>query len=95
MGVPVERIFKITEGSPNVVDLIESGDVDLVINTPTGSGARADGWEIRRSAVRRGIPCITTMTGATAAQRAILARRKGDPPVRSLQELHGRARSTA
>jgi carbamoyl-phosphate synthase large subunit len=93
--VPVERIFKITEGSPNVVDRIESGEVDLVINTPTGSGARADGWEIRRAAVRRGIPCITTMTGATAAQRAILSGRKGDPPVRSLQELHGRTRSTA
>jgi len=95
MGVPVERIHKISEGSPNVVDRIESGDVDLVINTPTGSGARADGWEIRRAAVRRGIPCITTMTGASAAQRAILARRNGEPPVRSLQELHGRARSTA
>jgi carbamoyl-phosphate synthase large subunit len=95
MGVPVDRIHKISEGSPNVVDRIESGDVDLVINTPTGSGARADGWEIRRAAVRRGIPCVTTMTGATAAQRAILARRKGEPPVRSLQELHGRARSTA
>jgi carbamoyl-phosphate synthase large subunit len=95
MGVPVERLHKISEGSPNVVDRIESGDVDLVINTPTGSGARADGWEIRRAAVRRGIPCITTMTGATAAQRAILARRKGEAPVRSLQELHGRARSTA
>jgi carbamoyl-phosphate synthase large subunit len=95
MGVPVERIHKISEGSPNVVDRIVSGEVDLVINTPTGSGARADGWEIRRSAVARGIPCITTMTGASAAQRAILARRKGEPPVRSLQELHGRARSTA
>jgi len=93
MGVPVERIYKIAEGSPNVVDRIESGDVDLVINTPTGSGARADGWEIRRAAVRRGIPCITTMTGASAAQRAILARRHGEAPVRSLQELHGRARS--
>ncbi|MEA2445152.1 MAG: carbamoyl-phosphate synthase large subunit, partial [Thermoleophilales bacterium] len=93
MGVPVERIHKISEGSPNVADRITSGDVDLVINTPTGSGARADGWEIRRAAVARGIPCITTMTGASAAQRAILARRKGDPPVRSLQELHGRARS--
>ena len=91
MGVPVERINKLSEGSPNVVDRIDAGDVDLVINTPTGSGARADGWEIRRAAVRRGIPAITTMTGASAAQRAILARRRGDAPVRSLQELHGRA----
>jgi len=92
MGVPVERIFKIAEGTPNVVDRIESGEVDLVINTPTGSGARADGWEIRRAAVRRGIPCITTMTGATAAQRAIRALRSGEPEVRSLQELHAARR---
>ncbi len=91
MGVPVERIPKISEGSPNVVDRIESGDVDLVINTPTGSGARADGWEIRRAAVARGIPCITTMTGASAAQRAIRARRAGEPEVISLQELHAEA----
>jgi carbamoyl-phosphate synthase large subunit len=92
MGVPVERILKVSEGSPNVVERIEAGEVDLVINTPTGSGARTDGWEIRRAAVRRGIPCITTMTGASAAQRAILASRQGDASVRSLQELHGTRR---
>jgi carbamoyl-phosphate synthase large subunit len=63
--------------------------VDLVINTPTGSGARADGYEIRRAAVARGIPCITTMTGASAAQRAIRALQHGAPAVRPLQELHG------
>jgi carbamoyl-phosphate synthase large subunit len=88
MGVPVETIPKISEGSPNVVDRIEAGDVDLVINTPTGSGARSDGYEIRSAAVARGIPCITTMTGASAAQRAIIALRAGEPTVRSLQELH-------
>jgi carbamoyl-phosphate synthase large subunit len=88
MGVPVERILKLTEGSPNVVERIESGGVDLVINTPTGSGARADGWEIRRAAVARGIPCITTMSGASAAKRAIQAYRSDAPPVVSLQELH-------
>jgi carbamoyl-phosphate synthase large subunit len=89
MGVPVEEIPKISEGSPNVVDRIESGDVDIVINTPTGSGARADGYEIRRAAVQRGIPCITTMTGASAAVRAL---RRSDAPVRSLQELHSTRR---
>jgi carbamoyl-phosphate synthase large subunit len=92
MGVPVERILKVSEGSPNVVERIDAGEVDLVINTPTGSGARTDGWEIRRAAVRAGIPCITTMTGASAAQRAIVAIRQGDAPVRSLQELHGARR---
>src|SRR4051794_1003701 len=90
MGVPVERILKLSEGSPNVVDRIESGEVDLLINTPTGSGARADGYEIRRAAVGRGIPCITTMSGASAAQRAIRAGRAGEGSVVSLQELHGR-----
>jgi carbamoyl-phosphate synthase large subunit len=89
MGVPVERILKLSEGSPNVVERIEAGRVDLVINTPTGSGARADGYEIRRAAVARGIPCVTTMTGASAAQRAILALRRDEPEVRSLQELRG------
>jgi carbamoyl-phosphate synthase large subunit len=88
MGVPVERIMKVSEGSPNVVDRIEAGEVDLVINTPTGSGARADGYEIRRSAVGRGIPCITTLSGASAAQRAIRASRTGSTDVLSLQDLH-------
>ena len=89
MGVPVERIQKLSEGSPNVVERIEAGEVALVINTPTGSGARADGWEIRRAAIGRGVPCITTMSGASAAQRAIRARRSGEVDVTSLQELHG------
>jgi carbamoyl-phosphate synthase large subunit len=89
MGVPVERILKLSEGSPNVVELIDAGEVDLVINTPTGSGARADGYEIRRAAVGRGIPCITTMSGASAAQRAIRSGRSGETSVISLQELHG------
>jgi carbamoyl-phosphate synthase large subunit len=91
MGVPVERIKKISEGSPNVVTLIESGVVALVINTPTGSGARSDGYEIRRAAIAQGVPCITTMSGASAAQRAIRAARRGDTEVRSLQELHAGA----
>ncbi|MFN8112463.1 MAG: carbamoyl-phosphate synthase large subunit [Solirubrobacterales bacterium] len=89
MGVPVETIHKIQEGSPNVVDYIERGEVDLVINSPTGSGARTDGYEIRSAATRNGIPCITTMTGATAAARAIGAfQGDGRIEVRSLQELN-------
>ena len=63
MGIPATALKKIGEGSPNVVDWIENGDVDLVVNTPTGSGARTDGWEIRRAAVARGIPCLTTLVG--------------------------------
>ena len=90
MGVPVQTLNKIGEGSPHVVDWIERGDVDLVINTPTGSGARSDGWEIRRAAVTRGIPCITTVSGGMAAARAIRAARLGEADVLCLQEIHGR-----
>ncbi len=91
-GVPVETLNKIGEGSPHVVDRIESGDVDLVINTPTGTSARRDGHEIRRAAVARGIPCITTISGGMAAARAIGAARLGEFEVMSLQDVH-RARS--
>ena len=59
-----------------------------MINTPTGTAARSDGYEIRRAAVARGVPCITTIAGGMAAARAIAAARLGQPPVVSLQELH-------
>jgi carbamoyl-phosphate synthase large subunit len=91
MGIPAETINKIGEGSPHVVDWIERGEVDLVINTPVGTGARADGWEIRSAAIARGIPCVTTMTGGMAAARAIAAARRGEPEVISLQEIHAKA----
>jgi carbamoyl-phosphate synthase large subunit len=95
MGVPVTRINKIGEGSPNVVDLIGEKRCDFVINTPTGSGARSDGYEIRTAAVRHGIPCVTTMTGASAATRAIAAKVAGEAEVRSLQEIHGAAATSS
>ena len=88
MGIPTEVLHKIGEGSPNVVDWIERGEVDLVVNTPIGTGARTDGYQIRTAAVARGIPCITTMSGGMAAARAILAARRGEPEVISLQEIH-------
>jgi carbamoyl-phosphate synthase large subunit len=91
MGIPAEAINKIAEGSPHVVDWIERGDVDLVINTPVGTGARTDGYEIRSAAVARRIPCITTMSGGMAAARAIAAAiARGEPDVVSLQEIYAR-----
>jgi carbamoyl-phosphate synthase large subunit len=90
MGIPAVAINKLGEGSPHVVDWIERREVDLVINTPVGTGARADGYEIRSAAVARGIPCITTMSGGMAAARAIISARRGEPAVVSLQELHGK-----
>jgi carbamoyl-phosphate synthase large subunit len=87
-GIPAEAINKIGEGSPHVVDWIERGDVDIVINTPVGTGARSDGYEIRTAAIAHGIPCITTISGGIAAARAISAARRGAPEVLSLQEVH-------
>ena len=97
MGVPVRTIKKIGEGSPNVVDCIRDGEVEMLINTPTGTAARTDGYEIRSEAIRHGIPCITTMTGASAASRAIFAQTRGEPDVLALQDLHdiNSARSSA
>ena len=88
--MPCETLNKVGDGSPHVVDWIERGDVDLVINTPTGTAARSDGYEIRRAAVARGVPCITTIAGGMAAARAIAAARIAAPPVVSLQDLHAR-----
>ncbi|HEV2980626.1 MAG TPA: carbamoyl-phosphate synthase large subunit [Solirubrobacteraceae bacterium] len=89
MGVPVESLNKIGEGSPHVLDWIERGDVDIVVNTPTGVGARSDGYEIRRAAVAHGIPCLTTLSAGVSAARAIAsAAREGGPGVLCLQELH-------
>jgi carbamoyl-phosphate synthase large subunit len=93
MGVPAQSLNKIAEGSPHVLDWIERGDVDMVVNTPTGVGARSDGHEIRRAAVAHGIPCLTTLAAGISAARAIASAHRnggaGGPEVLCLQELHG------
>ena len=95
MGIRATAINKLNEGPDTVVDRIVRGEVDLVINTPVGTGARSDGYEIRAAAVARGIPCITTISGAVAAARAINAARRAEPRVVSLQELHAERRATS
>ncbi len=86
--VPAEIVAKVSDGSPNVVDLIGDGRVDLVLNTPFGTGPRSDGYLIRTAAVTHGVPCITTMSGILAAIQGIEALRSGTLRVSSLQELH-------
>jgi carbamoyl-phosphate synthase large subunit len=88
-GVEVRRLKKIYEGSPNVVDLMETDDVQLIINTPTAYLARRDGYDIRRNAVDYGVPYLTTVQAALAAVKAMKAMRDGDFEVRSLQEYLG------
>jgi carbamoyl-phosphate synthase large subunit len=77
-----------SDAAADAVDLIASGKVDLVINTPRGRGPRADGDHIRRTATRHKVPCITTVAAALAASAGIAERAAHAPMVRSLQEYH-------
>lgn len=72
-GVKVIRLKKIKEGHPNVLDYILNGDIQLIINTPSGKGARTDEGSIRASAIAHGVPCITTIPAAEAAVKAMEA----------------------
>ena len=90
-GVETERVRKHSEGDGpdgerTIVEILNSGDVDLVINTPVGRGTRADGWAIRTASVQRSIPIITTTPGFSAAVEGIKALRSGELGVQSLQE---------
>jgi carbamoyl-phosphate synthase large subunit len=84
----VSSVRKRSEGHPNVVDFIEAGKVDLIVNTPFGREPRGDGYFIRTAAAAAGIPCITTIPGVVAAVQGIEALGTEAPPPRSLQELH-------
>ena len=85
-GIPVRRIKKLKEGPPNLLDYFADRAVALVINTPSGKGARTDEGKIRAAAVQAGVPCVTTIEAATAAVKAIEALREEDMQVQSLQE---------
>ncbi|MGW8673271.1 carbamoyl-phosphate synthase large subunit [Streptomyces niveus] len=73
-------------GEKTIVQLIHDGEVDLIVNTPYGTGGRLDGYEIRTAAVARGVPCLTTVQALAAAVQGIDALNHGDVGVRSLQE---------
>jgi carbamoyl-phosphate synthase large subunit len=90
-GLAVEPVFKVNEGRPNIVDRMVNGEIQLIVNTPLGRESRYDEPAIRRTATQRGIPLITTLSGASAAVRGIAALRSEGLEVRSLQEIHGTA----
>ncbi|MBO8189171.1 carbamoyl-phosphate synthase large subunit [Streptomyces spirodelae] len=73
-------------GEPTVVQLIHDGEVDLIVNTPYGTGGRLDGYDIRTAAVARSVPCLTTVQALAAAVQGIDAMARGEVSVRSLQE---------
>ena len=88
-GIPCDRVFKVNEGRPNVVDLIKSNEIDLIVNTPLGRASYYDERAIRRAAMQYGVVTFTTLTGANAATSAIAALRQTDGfSVISLQEHH-------
>ncbi|MCY7364891.1 MAG: carbamoyl-phosphate synthase large subunit [Frankiaceae bacterium] len=92
-GVHATVVGKHSHGlGDDIVPKILAGEVDLILNTPFGVGARLDGYEIRTAAVARGIPCITTVQGAAACVQGIEALLRGDIVVTSLQEHHQRIR---
>jgi carbamoyl-phosphate synthase large subunit len=85
-GVEVHTVKKVAEGRPNVLDYLNDREVALVINTPSGKGARTDEGRIRAAAVQLGVPCITTLPAAEAAVRAMEALREEEMNVQALQD---------
>jgi carbamoyl-phosphate synthase large subunit len=92
VGVEAELVHKVREGvRPNVLDLLTDGKVDLIINTPTGRGSRTDEGTIRAASVQKGVPCITTLSGAAAAINAIERIRDHGYGVAALQDYYPRS----
>ena len=87
-GLQVQRIFKVSEGRPNAVDLMKNKELQLVINTPAGQVPRADEVKIRTTAVYTGTPIMTTLSGAKAAALGIAALKKNGYAVKTVQEYH-------
>jgi carbamoyl-phosphate synthase large subunit len=87
-GLSVTRLRKIAEGHPNLIDYLKNEDVHLIINTPSGKGARTDEGKIRATAVQYGVSCITTITATMAAIQGMEAERDRAMSVQSLQDRY-------
>jgi carbamoyl-phosphate synthase large subunit len=85
-GIKVEELPKIQEGRPNLLDKMKNHEVALVINTPSGKGARTDEGKIRAAAVANGVTCITTLAAAEAAVEACRALRQCELTVTPVQD---------
>ena len=91
-GIPTERVLKVYEGRPNAIDLLVSGQIQLLVNTPLGKLTQQDDYTIRRAALQHRVPYTTTLSAASAACDAIIALRSRAGEVRALQEWHALAR---
>ncbi|MSO23332.1 MAG: ATP-grasp domain-containing protein, partial [Acidobacteria bacterium] len=92
-GIPVESVYKVNEGRPHIVDMIKSGMVDLILNTPLGKSSFFDERAIRRAAMQHGVPCITTLSGGAAVASGIAALQQNKVDVLALQEYHEAVRN--
>jgi len=88
-GIPNRRVRKVSRGRPHVVDAIKNTEIQLVVNTGTGSEPTRDGYEIRRAAIKYNIPYTTTISGAMAMCRGIVALNRKKLSVQALQAYHG------
>jgi len=87
-GIAATHVDKVGEGPYDPIRLIESGEINLIVNTPRGRRARGDGGLIRRAATRHGVPCVTTVKGGRAVANSIATHRDAVRTVRSLQDYH-------
>jgi carbamoyl-phosphate synthase large subunit len=87
-GIESELILKMHEGRPNIIDSIKNGDIQLLVNTPSGKLSAHDDSYIRKAAIKYKVPYITTLPAAAAAVKGIAAYRKNKAEVRSLQSYH-------
>ena len=86
LGVPAQRVYKVNEGRPSIVDHIITGDIALLINTPLGKRSQYDDYAMRRAAITHKLPYLTTMSATSAACDAIIALKSRQREVRSVQE---------
>jgi carbamoyl-phosphate synthase large subunit len=87
-GLEITKVFKVAEGRPNVLDLVKNGQIQFIINTPSGKTPRQDEVKIRTAALAQRIPIMTTVRAASASAKGIRSLQKGGMTVRSLQEYH-------
>ena len=88
-GIEAEKVCKINEGRPNVLDVISNGKIDMIINTPVGKKGATDDSYIRKAAIKNRVPYMTTMAAAKATVEGIKAVKNGEIlSVKSLQEFH-------
>jgi carbamoyl-phosphate synthase large subunit len=89
-GVPVTKVYKIREGRPNVLDLVTNGDIDFIINTPSGKIPREDEVRIRNASLAQKIPIMTTIRAGQASANGIRSLQRSQVHVKTLQEYHGK-----